>query len=207
MGNHTMIKYILVALIFGCLAGYINNNLFTIIPNALISEQLFTIALIAILFVFGFSFALDKDAVEKMRRTGFKMVIFPLLVALGSLVGGLLAGLILQISLSGAMAVSSGYGWYTLSGPMMGQLLGPKWGTLGFTANFFRELLTITTIPFMVKLDRYAPIASGGGTTMDTTLGVIVRYCGKDTLIVAFSNGLILSLIAPFAMVALASLA
>jgi uncharacterized membrane protein YbjE (DUF340 family) len=158
-----------------------------------------------LLFVFGFSFAADKNAMEKMRKTGLKIVVFPLLVALGSLIAGLVAGLLLQISLGGAMAVSSGYGWYTLSGPMMGQLMGPKWGTLGFTANFFRELITITTIPLMVKLDRLAPVASGGGTTMDTTLGVIVRYCGKDTLILAFSNGLILSIIAPFATAALAS--
>jgi uncharacterized membrane protein YbjE (DUF340 family) len=202
-----MIKYILAALILGCAAGYLNNNFLNAVPNTLISDQLFTLALIALLFVFGFSFALDKNAVEKIRKTGFRIVVFPLLVALGSLLGGLVAGLLLQINLAGTMAVSSGYGWYTLSGPMMGQLLGPQWGTLGFTANFFRELITIITIPLMVKLDKYAPIASGGGTSMDTTLGVIVRYCGKDTLIIAFSSGLILSIIAPFATVALASLA
>jgi len=202
-----MIKYILAALILGCTAGYANNNFLTVVPNTLISDQLFTLALIALLFVFGFSFALDKNAVEKIRKTGFRIVVFPLLVAAGSLVGGLVAGLVLQISLGGAMAVSSGYGWYTLSGPVLGELLGAKWGTLGFTANFFRELITIITIPLMVKLDRFAPVASGGGTTMDTTLGVIVRYCGKDTLILAFSSGLILSIIAPFATAALASLA
>jgi uncharacterized membrane protein YbjE (DUF340 family) len=200
-----MIKYILFALVLGCTAGYINNNFLHMFPNTVISDQVFRLALIALLFVFGFSFAADKSAMEKMRKTGFKIVVFPLLVALGSLIAGLVAGLLLQISLGGAMAVSSGYGWYTLSGPMMGQLMGPKWGTLGFTANFFRELITITTIPLMVKLDRLAPVASGGGTTMDTTLGVIVRYCGKDTLILAFSNGLILSIIAPFATAALAS--
>jgi uncharacterized membrane protein YbjE (DUF340 family) len=202
-----MIKWILGALIVGCLAGYVNNNFLNAVPSGLISDQLFTFALIALLFVFGFSFALDKTAVEKMRKTGVRILAFPLLVVIGSLVGGLVAGLILQISLAGTMAVSSAYGWYTLSGPMMGQLMGPSWGTLGFTANFFRELITIITIPLMVKIDKYAPVASGGGTSMDTTLGVIVRYCGKDTLILAFSSGLILSIIAPFATVALASLA
>jgi uncharacterized membrane protein YbjE (DUF340 family) len=202
-----MIKHILAALALGCTAGYFNNNFFHIFPSTVISDQVFTLALIALLFVFGFSFAADKNAVEKMRKTGLKIVVFPLLVALGSLIAGLVAGLLLQINLGGAMAVSSGYGWYTLSGPMMGQLMGPKWGTLGLTANFFRELITITTIPLMFKLDRLAPVASGGGTTMDTTLGVIIRYCGKDTLILAFSNGLTLSIIAPFATAALASLA
>ena len=202
-----MIKWILGALILGCLAGYVNNNFFSAVPNGLISDQLFMAALIALLFVFGFSFALDKAAVEKIRKTGVRILAFPLLVALGSLVGGLVAALVLRLNLAGTMAVSSGYGWYTLAGPMMGQLMGSTWGTLGFTANFLRELITITTIPLMVKLDRFAPVASGGGTTMDTTLGVIMRYCGKDTLILAFSNGLVLSIIAPFAMVALASLA
>ncbi len=173
----------------------------------MVSEQLFTVALIALLFIFGLSFAVDKDAVQKMKRAGLRIIAFPLLVALGSLVGGFVAGIVLQINLSGSMAVSSGYGWYTLSGPMMGQILGSRWGTLGFTANFFRELITIVTIPLMIRLDKHAPVASGGGTTMDTTLGIIVRYCGKETIILAFSNGLILSIIAPFATALLASLA
>ncbi len=202
-----MIKWILGALVTGCLAGYVNNNLLNAVPNGLISDQLFTAALIALLFVFGFSFALDREAIAKMLKIGAQIITFPLLVVAGSLVGGLVAGLVLQINLAGAAAVSSAYGWYTLSGPMVGQLLGPQWGTLGFTANFFRELITIVSIPLMVKVDRFAPVASGGGTTMDTTLGVIVKYCGKDTLILAFSNGLILSVIAPFAIVALSSIA
>lgn len=201
-----MIKYIVPALVLGAAAGYLNNNFWNGIPNSLISDQLFTATLIVMLFVFGFSFGRDKDAMVKMRKTGARIVAFPILVALGSLAGGLVAGLFLGINLAGTMAVSSGIGWYTLSGPLLGQILGPAWGTLGFTANFFRELLTIITIPLMVKLDKYAPVASGGGTTMDTTLPLIVRYCGKDMLITAFSNGLVLSLMAPFMIISIASL-
>ena len=202
-----MIKYIVAALVLGAAAGYLNNNFFNFFPSGLVSDQLFTATLIVMLFVFGFSFGLDKDSMQKMRKTGPRIIAFPILVALGSLFGGLIAGLVLSLSLTGTMAVSSGIGWYTLAGPVMKDMLGAQWGTLAFTANFFRELLTIITIPLMVKLDKYAPIASGGGTTMDTTLPLIVRYCGKDTLITAFSNGLVLSLIAPFAIVALASAA
>jgi uncharacterized membrane protein YbjE (DUF340 family) len=201
-----MIKYIIPALVLGAAAGYLNNNFWNAIPNTLVSDQLFTITMIVMLFVFGFSFGLDKNAIEKMRKTGARIVAFPILVALGSLAGGLVAGLILRINVTGSMAVSSGIGWYTLSGPLIGQILGPEWGTLGFTANFLRELLTIITIPLMVKLDKYAPIASGGGTTMDTTLPLIVRYCGKDMLITAFSNGLVLSLMAPFIIISIASI-
>jgi len=200
-----MIKYVIAAIALGAAAGYLNNNFLNVIPNALVSDQLFSVTLTVLLFVFGFSFGLDKDAMDKMKRTGPKILAFPLFVVLGSLLAGLVGGLILRIDVAGAMAVSAGYGWYTLSGPLIGQLFGAELGTLGFAANFFRELLTITAIPLMVKLDKYAPVASGGATTMDTTLPVIMRYCGSDMLITAFSNGLILTLIAPFAIIAIAS--
>jgi uncharacterized membrane protein YbjE (DUF340 family) len=201
-----MIKSIISALVFGAVAGYLVNNFWSGFPTALISDQLFSAALIVALFVFGFSFGCDREAIRRMRQTGARIVVFPVLVAAGSIVGGLVAGLILQINVAGATAVGSGIGWYTLSGPLMEQLLGAEWGMLAFSANFLRELITIITIPLMVKLDRYAPIAAGGGTTMDTTLPLIMRYCGRDTLITAFSNGLALSLIAPFAVTVFASL-
>jgi len=201
-----MIKYVIAALALGAAAGYLNNNFFNAIPNTLVSDQLFNLTLIVLLFVFGFSFGLDKDAVNKMKKTGPKILAFPLFVMLGSLVGGLVGGLILSINVAGAMAVSAGCGWYTLSGPLIGQLFGAELGTLGFAANFLRELLTITMIPLMVKLDKYAPVASGGATTMDTTLPVIMRYCGDDVLITAFSNGLILTLVVPFTIIAISSL-
>jgi uncharacterized membrane protein YbjE (DUF340 family) len=201
-----MIKYVITALALGAATGYLNNNFSNVIPNALVSDKLFNLSLIVLLFIFGFSFGQDKDAINKMKNTEPKILVFPLFVALGSLLAGLVGGLILRIDVAGAMAVSSGYGWYTLSGPLIGQLFGAELGTLGFAANFFRELLTITAIPLMIKLDKYAPVASGGATTMDTTLPVIMRYCGGDMLITAFSNGLILTLIAPFTIITIASL-
>jgi uncharacterized membrane protein YbjE (DUF340 family) len=154
----------------------------------------------------GLAFAIDKETVAKLRATGARLFIVPFLVILGSILGGLVAGLIFRLNLFGSMAVTAGYGWYTLTGPLLTQMLSTEWGALGFAANFLRELLTIVTITFLVKLDKYAPIASGGATTMDTTLPVIVRYCGSDTLITAFSNGFVLSMLAPFTVWAIASL-
>jgi uncharacterized membrane protein YbjE (DUF340 family) len=102
--------------------------------------------------------------------------------------------------------VSAGYGWYTLAGPLVGQIFGAEWGALGFAVNFLRELMTIIGMPLFVKIDKYAPIASGGATTSDTTLPIIMRYCGSETLIAAFSSGFTLSLAAPFTIVFIASL-
>jgi len=107
---------------------------------------------------------------------------------------------------AGAMAVSAGFGWYTLAGPLVGQLLGAEWGALGFVVNFLRELLTILTVSLTSKGGKNVPVAVGGATTMDTTLPVIVRYSGSEALITSFSSGFVLSLVAPFAIIALASL-
>ncbi|MEM2947265.1 MAG: LysO family transporter, partial [Candidatus Bathyarchaeia archaeon] len=67
--------------------------------------------------------------------------------------------------------------------------------------------VTIVTASLAAKLDRYAPIAMGGATAMDTTLPIIIRYCGQDTLITAFSSGFILTVAAPFTITAIATIA
>jgi len=201
-----MIKYILVALALGVAAGYLNNNFGNVITNSWVSGYLFDFSLIFLLFIMGFAFGLDKEAMAKMRKTGLKILIFPFSVAFGSILGGFVGGLILGINVAASMAVSAGYGWYTLAGPMVGQLFGAEFGVLGFTVNFLRELLTITTISLTVKIDKYAPIALGGATTMDTTLPIIVRYSGSEALITAFSSGFTLSIIAPFTIIVIATL-
>jgi uncharacterized membrane protein YbjE (DUF340 family) len=202
-----MIKYIIAALLLGGVAGYLNANWSSIVISVWVSDYLLNASLMLLLFVMGVAFAMDKDSFSKIRRTGLKILIVPLAIALGTILGGVASALILGINLVATAAVSAGYGWYTLTGPLVGQIFGAKWGALGFAANFLRELFTILTVSFMVRVDKYAPTASGGATAMDTTLPIIVRYCGSDALITAFSSGFILSLIAPFTIMAIASLA
>jgi len=202
-----MIKYIIIALTIGAVVGYLNNNFGNPAAGGFVSDYLFNFSLILLLFVMGLAFGADKEAMSKMRKAGLKVLVVPFSIAFGSILGGLVGGLILGIPVFASMAVSAGFGWYTLAGPLVGQLFGVGFGALGFTVNFLRELLTIATISVAVKIDKYVPIAFGGATTMDTTLPVIVRYCGSEVLITAFSSGFTLSLIAPFIITALATFA
>lgn len=201
-----MIKYIVLALVLGIGAGYLNSNWGSIGAGFWVSDYVFNGALIVLLFVMGLVFGLDKESVSKMRRTGLKILAIPLAVAVGSIAGGAVGGLVLGLDAVKTIAVTAGYGWYTLAGPLVGQFFGAQWGALGFVVNFLRELLTIVTISVTARIDKYAPIALGGATTMDTTLPVIVRYCGSDSLIAAFSSGFTLSIIAPFTIIAVAAL-
>lgn len=202
-----MIKYVLPVLTIGILVGYLNNNFGIPSLNIVFSEYVFNFSLIALLFLMGMLFATDEKAVAKMRQAKLKILVFPLSVALGSIIGGLVGGIILQLDVFASMGVCAGYGWYTLAGPLAGQLFGLKWGAIGFTVNLLRELVTIVTASLAAKLDRYAPIAMGGATAMDTTLPIIIRYCGQDTLITAFSSGFILTVAAPFTITAIATIA
>lgn len=201
-----MIKYIVATLTFGIVAGYLNNTWGSAVAGTFVSDYLVNAFLVSLLFVMGLSFGFNTEAMIKLKRTGVKVLVVPFMVMLGSILGGLVGALILGINIIASMAVCAGYGWYTLVGPLASQMFGPEWGALGFTVNFLRELLTITAISLTVKIDKYASIASGGATTMDTTLPVIVRYCGSDTLITAFSSGFILTIIAPFTIFAIATL-
>ncbi|MGQ9551193.1 MAG: lysine exporter LysO family protein [Candidatus Bathycorpusculaceae bacterium] len=201
-----MIKYVLLALMAGIVAGYIGDAEGSVLVVNLVSEHLFDAFLILLLFVMGLSFGLDKDAVATLRKTGVKLLIIPTATALGSILAGLIGGLILGVNPVASMAISAGYGWYTLTGPLIGELFGPYWGALGFATNFFREIITIIITPLAIRLDKYAPVASGGATTMDTTLPIIVRYCGTGMLTASFSSGFILTLTAPFTIIGIASL-
>ena len=201
-----MIKYILAALACGTIVGYSNSKLGDVFPNRFVSYYLFNACLIFLLFVMGFALGAEKEAPVKIKRAGLRILVLPMTIALGSIVGGIVGGLLLRIDLYASAAVSAGYGWYTLAGPLMGQMFGPEWSALGFMVNFLRELLTIITVSVIVRVDKYAPIALGGATTMDTTLPVIVRYCGSDALIPAFTSGFTLSLMAPLTVITIASL-
>jgi uncharacterized membrane protein YbjE (DUF340 family) len=201
-----MIKYILASLIFGAVLGYLNSNWGNVTAGVWVSDYVFNGSLMLLVFVMGLVFGMDKESMGKIRQAGFKILVVPFAVACGSILGGAVGGLILRIDVVAAAAVSAGYGWYTLAGPLVGQLFGTEWGTLGFVVNFLRELLTIVSISLLVKIDKHAPVAAGGATTMDTTLPIIVQYCSSGELITAFSSGFTLSLAAPFTIMIIATL-
>lgn len=110
-----MMKYILVTLVLGVVAGYLNNDFGSPVVGGFISDYVFDFSLILLLFVMGFTFGLDKESLMKLRKAGLKILIIPFSIASGSIAGGLVGGYVLGINLFGSMAVSAGFGWYTLT--------------------------------------------------------------------------------------------
>ncbi len=117
---------------------------------------------------------------------------------LGSLIGGGLLVLVFPLSLGKALALASGFGWYSLSGVIITDLGDPVLGSAGFMANMIRETIALLTIPLFAR-SRYplVCVGVGGATSMDVTLPLIERTCGPAAVPVAIASGAICSLLVP----------
>jgi uncharacterized membrane protein YbjE (DUF340 family) len=68
---------------------------------------------------------------------------------------------------------------------------------IALLANIIREVITLISVPILVRLGNLAPIAAGGATSMDTTLPLISRYVPCEYTVIAVFSGLVLSMIVP----------
>ena len=141
---------------------------------------------------------LGMSSISEVRRVSKFVVLLPFSTMLGSLLGGVAASLILGISLKWGLAVSAGCGWYSLTGPLIGQY-SAAYGALGFLANLTREIITVILYPIAAgKIAKEPLVSIGGATTMDTTLPIIRKFSDSETAVVAFVHGFILTAMIPF---------
>lgn len=120
-----------------------------------------------------------------------------LTLAASSLVGGLLAAPLLDLAWNEGLALAAGFGWYSLSGILVGDQLGPLMGGVAFLNDLARELLAFVLIPLLIRRHAALAIGYGGATSMDFTLPVIQQHGGVACVPVAVVSGFLLSLLSP----------
>ncbi len=189
----SIILLILIALAMGIVLGVLN-----LAPAAVSSgmDTLILAMLCLLLFVIGLDMSQNRTVFAQLRRIGWRMVLLPVFIAIGSLCGAFAAGLAMGMDAGCATAIGAGFGWYSLSAVMLTGLVGAQAGTMALLSNVFRELLSIMIMPLVVRyFGKVAAIAPGGATTMDTTLPVVVRYAGSEMSVISFVSGFILSML------------
>ncbi len=134
------------------------------------------------------------------------MLIAAVIVA-SSLIGGVIAAKILGISVIKGLAMSSGFGWYSLSGILIGGAYGPIWGGASFLIELLRELLSLILIPLIIGTRPLTAIGYAGATALDFTLPVIQTTGGVRCVPIAIVSGFILTLLNPVLMLFFISLA
>lgn len=190
-----MIVAMLLAVILGTAASFTH-----ILSDQLIESCLHItdISLIVLLFLIGFDIGNNRESLKTLIKADRYALIIPVGTIIGTIAGGYVVSLITNLSANEGMAIASGFGWHSLSAILLADMKGSDIGAIAFLSNVFRECIALVTIPFMVKfIGSYAPIASGGATTMDVTLPVIEKYCGKRAAIIGFINGVTLSTLVP----------
>ena len=125
-------------------------------------------------------------------------ILLPAGTIIGSLAGGLAVSPLLSITPGKALALSSGFGWYSLSGVLITDMGDPVLGSAGFLINIMRETIALLTIPFL-STTRFPNIGIGvaGATSMDVTLPLIEKSCGDRVVPLSITSGAVLSLLVP----------
>lgn len=170
------------------------------VPSFFIEKDMTMYILYALMFFVGIGIGSDTKAFKVIKETKIKIILVPLCVIIGSLIGASAVSVfITNMDAKEAMAVAAGFGYYSLSSIFITKISGEYLGTIALLSNIMRELITLVATPIFVKyFGSLAGIASGGATSMDSTLPIITEYTGKEWGIIAVFSGIVLTIIVPF---------
>ena len=160
------------------------------VPESIIDGDLTFYALCALLLCVGIGIGSDRNIVTKFKSLDVRMALLPLGTALGTFAGSLVVSFILSgRSPLDCLAVGSGFGYYSLSSIFITEYKGAELGTIALLANIIREMVTLLLSPVLAKaFGPLAPISSGGVTSMDTTLPIIMASSGEQYSASRFST-------------------
>lgn len=183
----------LAAVAVGVLAGYF------VLPDLPLAEDLATWSLMLLLFLIGLQLRNAGLSLRKllMNRQGLGIA---LAMAGSSLLAGLALAPWMDLGWHESLALASGFGWYSLSGIVVGDALGPAWGGVAFLNDVIREIIALAIIPLLIVRRPAMAIGYGGATAMDFTLPVIRSSGGLTCVPVAIASGFVLSFLSPVLM-------
>jgi len=171
-----------------------------LLPQGFDFNKFGSYALYLLMFLAGVSIGSDKNSWKVLASHNYKIIWVPVTIVVGTLAGSALVALILPaLTVRETMAVGAGFGYYSLSSVFITQLHSQSLGVVALLSNIFREVATLLATPVLVSyFGNLAGIASGGATSMDTTLPVISNYSGKSYAMVAVFSGIVLTILVPF---------
>lgn len=188
-----MTSKIVIAVGGGILGGVFFKNDF-LISNL---NPLIDLGLCLLLFFVGIDIGKSKGILTELKKSGWRIVILPLSIVAGTLVGGAFSSLFTDLSLIEASAVSAGLGWYSLSAIELSKY-SAELGSIAFLSNVSREIMAIIAIPFIGKyIGHHETIAAAGATSMDTLLPIITKNTSSGIAVISFFTGVVLSSLVP----------
>jgi len=186
-------------LIIGLITGFIVGAT-GLVGEFTMGTKIFNYTLYALLFFVGVGVGSNKRIWIFLKKLNYKIVLIPIATIIGTFIGVLPLVLFFKsFKLNEVLAVSAGFGYYSLASIIVSNEYGYTLGLFALISNLLRESFTIIFSPFLVKIfGKLAPIMAGGATSMDTTLPSVVKSSGKEYAAISIFNGFVLTILVPF---------
>ena len=163
------------------------------------SSLAISIGLVVLLIFVGLDLGLEGQVFSNIRRVGFKILILPLSVAIGTFVGALLCTLVLPLAANEGLAIGAGFAWYSLGAGIIMDAGFEVAGAISFLHNVMRELFAIVFVPFVAKKFGYVEcLGMPASVSMDVCLPIVEHSTNGSTTVYSFITGFSLSMSVPF---------
>ena len=144
-------------------------------------------------------FMVGMDLVDfQLGGFGRRIFLLPLLTVAATSAACFVFSLCSPYSFAQSLVLSGGFGWFSLSGPMVGKAVSPEMGAAAFMTDFFREMISIVFLYFYGRKQPMAAIGISGAAAMDSALPFVKENCRAEYIKYAVVSGFILTLVAPF---------
>ena len=195
-----MTLMILLCVVCGLAFGHFGVPLFFTDMEAFgsLAGSLINIGLCVLLFFVGFDMGVDGTVIRNFRQVGLRVLIFPVVIMAGSLIGTGVCAAFLPISLREALAVGGGFGWYSFAPGIIMEAGLVTASAISFMHNVMREFISVLIIPFVARKAGYLEaVAVPACSSMDVCLPLIERSTRSDIAVYSFISGVIESAAVP----------
>lgn len=156
------------------------------------------IGLCLLLFLIGFEMGIEGTFVSDFKKAGIKVIAFPLTIGVGTLVGAVICGLFIPVSMREALAIGGGFGWYSFAPVVILERGFVMASAISFMHNIMRELLSLLFIPLVAKKVGYLEtLALPACCASDVCLPIVSRSTRSGIAIYSFISGVTLSAMVP----------
>ncbi|MBR5517294.1 MAG: lysine exporter LysO family protein [Firmicutes bacterium] len=184
----------------GMISGYLIVPMFFDDLNVFqaMSSDWMVVGITVLLACVGFNLGLEGKVFSSLKQVGFKALLIPVAAVAGSLIMGAVYGLVSPLTVGEGIAISAGFGWYTMAPGLMVEAGFVVSGAISFMHNVIRETLGIIIIPLVAKKIGYLEAVSiPGVAAMDVCMPIVERSCRAETVVYSFCTGAFMCLFVP----------
>lgn len=164
-----------------------------------------TVLLMLLLLLVGISLKSANISLRQilLNKQGLYLTV---IFIVATLLGGVAFAILFDLPLTQGLALSSGFGWYSLSGTLMTDAYGAVWGSIALMNDLGREILALIFIPYIMRHSPSSAIGLSGVTSLDFALPTLAQAGGIKIIPLVISFGFLTNVISPILMVFFASL-